>query len=148
MPAPVKQLSVNRLSVNELSVNEQAGFTLLEVIIAIALIAIALPAFLFSMAQVSNNTADASRDSIAYWIAYNQMETVKLEYRLNERLVKGESTGEAEMAGQRWDWRVVTRESELPDMWQVTVEAGLADTDSPVQILGFIRAKEEDTQPK
>ena len=124
----------------------QQGFTLLEVIIAIALIAIALPAFLFSMAQVSNSTADTTRDSIAYWIAYNQMETIKLEHRLTERFKKGESTGQAEMAGQRWDWRVITVESELPDMWRVTVQTGLADTDSPVEIVGFLRANQDNQQ--
>lgn len=124
-------------------VKSQSGFTLLEVIIAIALVAIALPAFLFSMAQVSNTTADTTRDSIAQWIAYNQMATVKLEYQLTENLLKGEATGQAEMANQRWDWRVVTEESELPGMWRVTVEAGIAGEESPVQVVGFIRANEE-----
>ena len=127
-------------------VKTQTGFTLLEVMIAIAIVAIALPAFLFSMAQVNNSTADTTRDSIAQWVAHNQMNTVKLEYELSEKLVKGETVGQAEMAGQRWDWRVTTQESELPGMWRITVEAGLADTDPTVEIIGFIRANDTKQQ--
>ncbi len=123
----------------------QQGFTLLEVIIAIGLIAIALPALLFSMAEVSNKVADANRDSMAQWVAYNQLEIVKLEYRLTEKLLKGESSGEAEMGGQRWSWSVVSEQSELPGMWRVTASAGLGDQD-PMSVVGFIRAAEEANQ--
>ncbi len=123
----------------------QQGFTLIEVIIAIGLLAIALPALLFSMAQVNNNVADTNRDSIAYWVAYNQLEIVKLEYRLSEKLLKGEISGEAEMAGERWEWTVVSEQSQLPGMWQVTASAGLGDQD-PMSVIGFIRAAEEANQ--
>lgn len=145
--ARVNKQVLQRKLLNRERFNSEQGFTLLEVIIAIALIAVALPAFLFSMAQVSNATADTSRDSIASWIAHNQMATVKLEYELTDKLLKGEATGQVEMAGQRWDWRVITAESELPDMWRITAEAGLENSESPVQIIGFIRAQEESNQP-
>lgn len=133
-------------NMNLARVDRQEGFTLIEVIVAVGIIAVALPALLFSMAQDSNRTADTTRDSIAYWVAHNQMATVKLEYELTERLAKGEITGQSEMAGQRWDWRIVTQESELPEMWRITVTAELAGSESPVELVGFLRANEDNSQ--
>ncbi len=86
-----------------------AGFTLLEVLVALAVVAVALAALI---KVASNNVQNAIylRDkTLAHWVAMNKI----TEYHVNrEWLPVGERSGSSEMAEREWFWSILTATTE------------------------------------
>jgi general secretion pathway protein I len=88
----------------------QRGFSLLEVLVALAILAIALAASVRAVGEQAR-TAEILRDgSYARWVAANLI----AETRLNEAFpAPGTREGQSRMAGRVWRWRLVV--SDTPD---------------------------------
>lgn len=84
---------------------KQQGFTLIEVMIAVAILGVALPALLFSMiSQLQSN--GYMRDKIlATWVAENVLNELRIENSLSGQVKKGKDEGVVEMGLQRWFWK-------------------------------------------
>jgi general secretion pathway protein I len=81
----------------------QCGFTLLEVLVALAIVAIALGASIKASGQFSHNAGHLKEKTLAQWIAENKA----VEYRLQGTLpALGHQEGDVNMAGQEWRWQV------------------------------------------
>jgi|GEM_PF-5538562 len=50
------------------------GFTLIEVLIALMIVSVALPALMLRVQSVSDNTAYMEEKTFAYWVAQNKMQ--------------------------------------------------------------------------
>lgn len=81
-----------------------AGFTLLEVVVALAIIAIGLGAII-SLASRNLDNASILRDTtLAHWVASNKV--VELQVA-DEWPGAGTQTGDVEMAGRDWYWKTI-----------------------------------------
>jgi general secretion pathway protein I len=75
------------------------GFTLVEVLVALAVLAIALAAIMRTMAQAIDTTAALREHDVALWVAQS---------RLAEHMMRKDwpgtdtANGDAEMGGQKW----------------------------------------------
>lgn len=116
-----------------------AGFTLVEVMVALLVVGIALPALLSLIASQADGTAELRDRSFAQWIAQNQLETLRLSYALSDQMLKGEARGEVEMAARTWHWKAVSEQTELPGMWRQTVTVGGEPEQALVSLVGFIK---------
>lgn len=84
-------------------IKSDRGFTLIEVIIALAIIAIALAAVMMTVSATVRNATDLKERTFAHWVAMNKM---------NELLVANESEwpaikttrGSVLMAEHEWFW--------------------------------------------
>ncbi len=86
------------------------GFTLIEVMVALVIIGLALPALMGRMSSMAN-TVGYSRDmTMAYWVAENKVQEIYLTERLQNLVPKGRQAGDVEMAGIVWDWKVESEE--------------------------------------
>lgn len=86
------------------------GFTLLEVLVALAILAIALAASVRAVGQQARAHEILRDGSYARWVAANLI----AETRLNEPFpAPGTREGQSRMAGRIWRWRLVV--SETPD---------------------------------
>ncbi|GLS27115.1 type II secretion system minor pseudopilin GspI [Marinibactrum halimedae] len=83
---------------------KQSGFTLVEVIVAMAIVAVALPALLTVMMTQADNAVSIRERTLAEWVAINLLEEHRLNYQLSGRVLNGRDTGEAELAGTTWYW--------------------------------------------
>lgn len=82
---------------------QQAGFSLLEVLIAMAILAFSLIALINTSGAAARNTAHLQEKTFAHWVAMNKM----AELRIMDAFPKvGIKTGKAGMIGQEWDWEV------------------------------------------
>jgi general secretion pathway protein I len=116
-----------------------AGFTLVEVMVALLVVGIALPALLSQIASQADGTAALRDRSYAQWVAQNQLETLRLSHALAEQRLQGKASGEVEMAGRTWYWQAESEETELPGMWRQTVTVGGERDEALVSLTGFLK---------
>lgn len=80
----------------------QRGFTLLEVLIATAIVGLTIPALMLLMMKQADNTGSLRDKAIATWIADNQMVRLKLERQLSQSTLRSTVEERVEMAGTEW----------------------------------------------
>jgi general secretion pathway protein I len=119
---------------------EQHGFTLIEVVVALAIVAIGMLA-VFKTIGDSVNNVEALRDrSFAGWIADNRI----AEIRLSGQVPSVEETaGEVEFAGRRWHWVTKVSQTQVEGLRRIDVSVrrdGDPEDSSLVTLAGFVGA--------
>lgn len=105
------------------------GFTLLEILIALAVIAIALAAIVGETAQRLGSAARLTDRTLAHWVAMNQIVTQQLSTAWP---AVGSTSDSTEMAGREWFWTLKVSSTDDADVRRLDVE---------------VRAKKGDEQP-
>ncbi|MDH5301271.1 MAG: type II secretion system minor pseudopilin GspI [Gammaproteobacteria bacterium] len=98
----------------------QQGFTLVEVLIAVAILAIALGAIITSVARATDNVSYMRDKTFAHWVAMNVITEVQV---LRKFPSTGTDEGKQELGNHEWQWKMITTESPLSaNMHQIVVE--------------------------
>jgi general secretion pathway protein I len=84
------------------SIEKKHGFTLIEVLVAVAIIGFMVPALLLSMMQQTDYARILRDKTIANWVAENKATQLRLEHTHLQRLQQREQTERVEMAGTEW----------------------------------------------
>jgi len=96
----------------------QRGFTLIEIMVALAILAVAMVAIYKSVAGYVTNAGYLEQRTLAQWAAVNVSEEMRLS---NPWPNLGKDDGELEdFAGHDWFWRVEVLKNEAE--WMRTVE--------------------------
>ena len=101
-----------------------AGFTLVEVMVALAIVAIALPALLFTLYQQVDTTGYLRDKSMAQLVAVNKMTEFRLVTLARRELAAGRETGVATMADREWFWAVESSATDVPQLYRVEISVG------------------------
>lgn len=98
----------------------QQGFTLLEVMVALLVVAVALPAMLILIMTQLDGAASIREKTYAYWVADNEMTRIRLrqQYFPGEPVPETES-GVVDMAGAQWRWDLSREETELEKFYRL-----------------------------
>ena len=99
----------------------QQGFTLVEVMVALTVVAVTLPALLFLLSQQADGTAYLRDRSIAQWVAADRVAEVRLTVAKQRRATTGVIAGESERAGRTWYWRSEIQETPVQGFMRLTV---------------------------
>ena len=99
--------------------NNLKGFTLIEVLLALAIIAIALTAMLKVTAQNIANTQRIKEKTISHWIAMQGVSMVQLN--LIQVTSAQESTQVTNMLNQKWYWRAKVASTPIKKIQQITI---------------------------
>ena len=119
--------------------NKSQGFTLIEVIVALAIVAIAMGAVMSSVTANIGNAAALKERSIAHWVAMNKM----AEMQVSKAYPRGRRSNETiEMAGVEWHVQVEKSAMKLDAL----KEFG-ADTNKYKQIDVQVRLAEDAEYP-
>ncbi len=94
------------------------GFTLLEILIALLVLALAGTALLKVAGSSLLGVAHLQRLSIAQWVASNQL----VEANLDPSWPPKKRSGSTEMAGREWYWRQSILATEDKNMRAITIE--------------------------
>lgn len=95
------------------------GFTLIEVVVALAVITIGLSAVIKATGIVTKNTAQLNERTIAMWVAQNAMAEFELDL---EGEADKETKGTEEMAGVEWHWSKTIEDTQDPDIKRVEIQ--------------------------
>jgi len=90
------------------------GFTLIEVIVALAIIAIAMGAVMTAVTANVGNAAALKERTIAHWVAMNKM----AEMQATQTYPQRSSNDTMEMAGQEWHVQVESSRMDLRALGQ------------------------------
>lgn len=117
--------------------SKQLGFTLLEVLVALAVLAIALSAALKAATENTDATVYLRDKTIALWIARNQLTQLQVTNAWPE---PGILKGKENMAGREWFWHIQvenTADEQLRRL-QVSVYDTAKAKQSIVHLTGFL----------
>ena len=114
----------------------ERGFTLIEVMVALAIVAFSLTAVAASMNQMID-AANTMRDrTYASWIAQNKIAEMRLANVLPE---VSTTSGEVDYGYARWEWRAVVSETGVENFMRVDVSVSAVDNDYVIRtVTGFI----------
>ena len=130
------------------------GFTLVEVMVALAVVAVALPALLVSLNQQVDSTGYLRDKSMAHMVAANKLEEVRILARARQSLLQGRDSGTEQMADRDWFWWLNSTPTEVAQFYRVEIDVGLSETqrEQPLYTLvaflsADLRSEEEQEQP-
>ena len=92
------------------------GFTLVEVMVALFIIAIGLVAVIKTVTATTTNTVYLRDKTFAYWVAQNQIAEIELTAASPKT---GFTDGEETLAGITWHWTRKIEGTEDPDTSRV-----------------------------
>ena len=101
------------------------GFTLIEVLVALAIVAIGMAAVLESLTSSANTALYLQDKTLAEWVALNRIETVRLS---GTTPTVGTSNDTLEYAGRSWEWQEKVTDTRIQGMRQIVVDVRPADS--------------------
>ena len=121
-----------------------SGFTLVEVMVALAVVAVALPALLLTLSQQLDGVRYLDDRARAQWVAANRLAELRLILTAKGTLQSGTVSGTEELAGREWYWWSEGVETQLPGFfrYEITVADSEAGRDTPLHTLDGYLAKE------
>jgi len=120
-------------------VKSARGFTLIEVIVALGIIATAMAAVMMTVTSNARNAAGMKERTFAHWVAMNKMNEL---FILNEREFPGikKTTGSTLMANHEWFWEQEVEKTEVDTVRRVHLRVRVNENDEyPITTLvGFV----------
>lgn len=108
------------------------GFTLIEILVAVTVLAVAMGAIISGMARFAANAGYLREKTVALWVAHNRLTEIELEPSWPS---VGKSDGDAEMAGIEWRWFVEVTETPDPNVRRADIRVQLKDREGDAAAL-------------
>jgi len=93
------------------------GFTLIEVMVALTIIAISLGALLSTSGAQAGSAGYLKLKTLAHWVAVNELNQIRISKKFPST---GDKKGSTEMANHEWYWTRTTKKTEDKNARQVT----------------------------
>lgn len=98
----------------------QNGFTLIEVLIALAIVAMAVGALLGTITSAASNIIYLRDKTLAEWVALDRLTEIRISQQMPD---PGKRSGSTTMAGMRWQWEEEVVELPVKGMFRVDVHS-------------------------
>jgi general secretion pathway protein I len=96
------------------------GFTLLEVLIALAIVAMSVGALLGTVTSSASNVIYLKDKTLAEWVALNRLTELRIDKNMPDM---GKRTGNTVMGGMRWEWQEEVSELPIEGLFRIEVRA-------------------------
>ena len=114
--------------------HNHGGFTLIEVLVAMAIVAVALPALMSLILQQIHSTRELRDQTAAYWLAENQLRRLRLQHQLTGAALNAPVSDKAEMLDTTWYWRIEP-EKTLLQMIRIEITVSRTEDEAPLVIM-------------
>jgi len=102
------------------------AFTLLEVMVALAVIAMTLGAIIESGSASSRNALHLKEKTFASWIAQNQISWYRAQKRWSN---KSNKKGVVDMANVEWEWKMTIHKTDEPLLRRLDIDVYIRGED-------------------
>lgn len=117
------------------------GFTLMEILVALAVVGIALAALVGASGRSTRDAAELRDRTYAGWVAQNALTEIRIS---PEMLETGTRRGEEMMGGVRWTWTVLVEPAAIPSLRHLLVRVQRENEKGSIVTLSAFRL----TQPQ
>ncbi len=100
------------------------GFTLIEVLVALAIVAIGMAAVLGTLTSSASTVVYMRDKTLANWVALNHIAEQRLQLQMPQL---GKTDGDVDYAGQKWHWQQEVVETAVKGMLRMDVRVRPAD---------------------
>ena len=107
-----------------------AGFTLVEVMVALAIVALALPALLVALSRQVDATGYLRDKSIAQMVAANKLSELRIISHARQSVLQGRDSGVMEMVDREWYWWIESQATEVPEFYRIEIDVALNEEDA------------------
>jgi len=112
------------------------GFTLIEVLVALVIVALSLTALAASMSQMIDAATTMRDRTYASWIAQNKITEIRLANVVPEVAT---TSGEIDYGHATWEWRAVVSETGIENFMRIDVSISYFGEEYIVRtVTGFI----------
>jgi general secretion pathway protein I len=112
------------------------GFTLIEVMFALLIVALTMGAVVETGGYAARRTFQLTEKTIASWIAQNQVTLYRAKKTWTSTL---SNSGTVEMADSEWQWKMKVSKTDEPLLRRIDVDVYLQDgSDIKASATGFI----------
>jgi general secretion pathway protein I len=95
------------------------GFTLIEVLVALVIVAVGMAAVLSALSSAANTLSFLRDETFAQWVALNKIATIRIS---GQQPATGTSDGDTDFAGRSWHWRQEVVTTEVPGVVRIDVK--------------------------
>jgi general secretion pathway protein I len=123
-----------------------SGFTLLEVMVALAVVSIGLIAAFNGIIQMAHSTSMLRERAMADWIAMNMISTIRISGDFPD---VGSFDGSTEFASREWRWEARVSETGVNDLRRIDMHVAYEDRpdDTVTIVTGFVARQAGGTAP-
>lgn len=111
------------------SLHQQTGFTLIEILVALAVLAISMAAIIQASSQYVSNQVYLQKRTEAHWVARNLLVGFRMSKEWPSISTK---TGVEEWGGQEWSWQLKVSQTPDQDLRRLDIEVSLEPDDEVV----------------
>jgi general secretion pathway protein I len=117
------------------------GFTLVEVLVALVVVALGLTALMVAVSGTARSSGYLRDKTVAQWIALNRLAEVRL---MTNKLGDTHDTGEVQFANRKWHYDTRYFQTSFPSMKRIVVRVYAGDAKTKgnpvVETTGFVGA--------
>ena len=95
------------------------GFTMIEVLVALAIVVLGMSALMTTITSSADTTTRLREKSFAEWVGFNQLSSTRLPLTAPST---GTMEGDVDFANGNWHWLQTIDQIELPGVLRITVQ--------------------------
>lgn len=100
-------------------VSRCGGFTLIEVLVALVIVAVGMSAVMSALTSSANTVSFLRDETFANWVALNKIANLRIS---GQQPPTGTSNGDTDFAGRSWHWRQEVVTTEVPGVVRIDVK--------------------------
>lgn len=132
----------NRASNQSSGQFQSCGFSLVEVMVAMLIIGIALPALMFQLGTQMNSAQRLRDQTIAGWVAQDRLLQMRIEAATGSLYRPGVYNGVEQQAERNWHWQMEVATTAVPGLYRYDIQVASAEnpTESLVIFMDYLSA--------